>query len=59
LRPQGHRNNRRCHKKSPLLRMKPYLPLLLGPGIGQGFGEAGDRKIRSRRAIGDCGSDAG
>jgi hypothetical protein len=25
--------------------MEPYLPLLLGPGIGQGFGEAGDRKI--------------
>jgi hypothetical protein len=32
--------------------MEPYLALLLGPGIGQGFGEAGDRKIRSRRAIG-------
>jgi hypothetical protein len=46
-------------KKSPLLRMEPYLPLLLGPGIGQGFGKAGDRKIRSRRAIGDHRNNAG
>jgi hypothetical protein len=58
---QWHRNNRRCHKKSPLLRMEPYLPLLLGPGIRQGFGEPGDRKIRSRGAIGrdDAGRQKG
>ena len=33
-------------------------PLLLGPGIRQGFGEAGDREIRRRCAIGDRCDDA-
>jgi hypothetical protein len=32
---------------------------LLGPRIGQGFGEASDRKIRRRCGIDDCGNDAG
>jgi hypothetical protein len=38
---------------------EPEPPLLLGPGIGQGFGEAGDRQIRRRGAIDDGGNDAG
>ena len=38
--------------------MEPDAPLLLGPGIRQGFGEAGDREIRRRCAIGDRRDDA-
>ena len=42
-----------------MLRQNPILSLLLGPGIGQGLGEAGDREIRRRGAIDDRRNDAG
>ena len=34
-------------------------PLLLGPGIGQGFGKAGDGEIRRRDTVDDRRNDAG
>jgi hypothetical protein len=38
------------------MRVQPLL--LLGPRIGQGLGDAGDREVRRRGAIDDRRSDA-
>jgi hypothetical protein len=40
----------------PVAKKDSEPPLLLGPRIGQPFGEAGDRQIRRRGAINDCGN---
>ncbi len=42
----------------PNLPDKSNIPLLLSPRIREGFGKAGDREMRRRRAAGDRCNDA-